>query len=357
MEFPIPLDKSLSSETKRRVLIVRLGSMGDILHSLPVLASLRESSPDWEVDWLVESRWRPLLEGNTNLSRVVDLDTLAWRRQPLWLPGCRAFAGVIQTLRERSYDCALDLQASLKSAAACYLSGAAEILGFESPWLKEPACGVFYTRRVAATGTVHVVEANLALAAALGAKPGPIRFPLPPGDPASLPPDLPRNGLAVFNPGAGWRSKLWPAENYALVSDALERELSLPVVLNCGPGEDGLAQQVVRACGHSRPRVYSGDVPGLIALLRRSRLMVGPDTGPVHLAAALGVPTVGLFGPTDPRRNGPYGPCHKSLRPDGAVTSHRRSAPAGIMEQIRPNQVLAAIHEVLGDRGGVGSRE
>ena len=337
---------------KRRILIVRLGSMGDILHSLPVLASLPESFPEWEIDWLVESRWRPLLEGIPELSRIVDFDTLAWRRRPLAGESWRALRAAAKQLRERRYDCAIDLQASLKSATACYLSGAAEILGFETPWLKEPACGVFYTRRVAAPGTVHIVEANLALAAALGAKPGPVRFPLPPGDPASLPSDFPENGWAVINPGAGWRSKLWPTGSYARVCDALQRELSLPVVLNCGPGEEGLAQQVIRACGPARPQVYSGSVPGLIALLRRSRLMVGPDTGPVHLAAALGVPTVGLFGPTDPRRNGPYGPCRISLRPNGAMTSHRRSASAAILEQIHPNQVLAAIYELLGEQKG-----
>ena len=130
--------------------------------------------------------------------------------------------------------------------------------------------------------------------------------------------------------------------------DALEKEFSLPVVLNCGPGEEGLVKEVSRGCRYSQPRVYSGDVQGLIALLRRSRLMVGPDTGPVHLAAALGVPTVGLFGPTDPRRNGPYGARYKSLRPDGALTSHRHSArSAELMAQIHPNQVLEAIHELL----------
>jgi len=334
---------------RRRILIVRLGSMGDILHSLPVLASLKESFPDWEVDWLVEPRWRPLLEGIGYLARIVNLDTIGWRKEPLSAASWRGLRDALGILRERRYDCALDLQASIKSAAACYLSGAREILGFETPWLKEPACGVFYTRRVAATGTVHMVETNLALAAALGAKSSPVRFPLPPGNPALLSDDLSGGGWAVINPGAGWRSKLWPSERYAQVCDALVKSYSLPVVLNCGPGEEELARQVTRACEHAHPCTFSGEIPGLIALLRRSRLMVGPDTGPVHLAAALGVPTVGLFGPTDPRRNGPYGARQKSLRPDGATTSHSRSAAsADIMEQIQTEQVLEAIREVLG---------
>ena len=332
----------------RRILIVRLGSMGDILHSLPVLASLEESFPSWEVDWLVEPRWRPLLEGIGYLSNIMNLDTLGWRKDPLSAGSWNGLRDAIGTLRERRYDCALDLQASIKSAAACYLSGAREILGFEMPWLKEPACGVFYTRRVAATGTTHMVETNLALATALGAKSGPVQFPLPPGDAEQLPEGLSGHGWAVVNPGAGWRSKLWPAERYAEVCDVLGERYSLPVVLNCGPGEEELARQVTRACEQARPCVFLGEIPGLIALLRRSRLMIGPDTGPVHLAAALGVPTVGLFGPTDPRRNGPYGARQKSLRPEGASTSHSRStSSAEIMEQIPTAQVLEAIQEVL----------
>ena len=333
---------------RKRILIVRLGSMGDILHSLPVLASLEETFPDWEVDWLVEPRWSPLLEGIEYLSRIVTFDTLGWREKPLSAGSWHGLREAIGTLRDGCYDCALDLQASIKSAAACYVSGAKEIVGFEAPWLKEPACGVFYSRRVSAAGTVHMVETNLALATALGAKPDPIHFPLPPGDPALLPEALGPGGWAVINPGAGWRSKLWPPERYAQVSDVLVREYSLPVVLNCGPGEEELARQVATACRHSRPCTYTGEIPGLIALLRRARLMVGPDTGPVHLAAALGVPTVGLFGPTDPHRNGPYGPHQKSLRPDGAFTSHSRSArSAEFMEQIQVKEVLETIRELM----------
>ncbi len=334
---------------RRRILIVRLGSMGDILHSLPVLASLEESFPTWEVDWLVEPRWGPLLEGIPYVSRIVHLDTLGWRKEPLSADTWRSMRDALGGLQERGYALALDLQASIKSAVACYLSGAREILGLESPWLKEPSCGVFYTRRVAATGTIHMVETNLALATALGARSGPVRFPLPPGNPALLPPGLSHDGWAVINPGAGWRSKIWPAERYAQVCDNLAQEHSLPVVLNCGPGEEDLGRRVTLACQYSHPCIYSGEIPGLIALLRRSRLMVGPDTGPVHLAAALGVPTVGLFGPTDPCRNGPYGPRQKSLRPNGALTSHSRSAiSADIMAQIQTEQVLHAIQDVLG---------
>ena len=339
------LTKSVNT---RRILMVRLGSMGDIVHALPVLATLKENFPQWEIDWLVESRWRPLLEGNPDLRQIVELDTLAWRKQLLSGKTWSVFRRAIQQLRERRYDCALDLQGSLKSAVACRLSGASEIIGFDKPWIKEAAGGVFYTRRVA-TGAVHVVEANLALAAALGACQPAIRFHLPAGEPDQLPTGFPRDNIAVLNPGAGWRSKCWPAAGYGQVADALEKDFApLRVVLNCGPGEEALARESQAACQTAKPLLYTGGLAGLIALLRRSRLMLGPDTGPAHLAAALGVPTVVLFGPTDPQRNGPYGSRTKSLRPDNAPTSYRHSAmPAETMSRLQPEQVLSAIRELL----------
>ncbi|MBI1954854.1 MAG: lipopolysaccharide heptosyltransferase I [Acidobacteria bacterium] len=335
------------SADSRRILMVRLGSMGDIVHALPVLATLQENFPKWEIDWLVESRWQPLLEGNPYLCRIVELDTLAWRRQLLSGKNWSVFRRTIRQLRERRYDCAIDLQGSLKSAVACRLSGASEVIGFDRPWLKEAAGGVFYTRRVATRAT-HVVEANLALAAALGARCPAIRFPLPAGEPDCLPDGFPRDSIAVLNPGAGWRSKCWPAAGYGQVADALEKDFNLRVVLNCGPGEETLAREAQTACQTAKPLLYSGGLPGLIALLRRSRLMVGPDTGPAHLAAALGVPTVALFGPTDPQRNGPYGSRTKSLRPDNAPTSYQHSAtPAEAMSRLQPEQVLSVIRELL----------
>jgi heptosyltransferase-1 len=283
------------------------------------------------------------------------LDTLAWRTQPLSPSVWGAFHGSIAALRERHYDCALDLQGALKSAAACTLSGAREVIGFSAkPWLREPACAVFYTRRVK-TDAVHIVEANIALAASLGAQRTVIRFPLPAGDPAALPAAVWEEGIAMLNPGAGWKSKRWPAAGYAFLSDRLSRDYGLQVVLNSGPGEETLAREVQEACRQSRPLVYSGAIPGLIALLRRARLAVGPDTGPLHLAAALGVPTVALYGPTDPRRNGPYGARHKALRPEDARTSHRHSATDhGAMSRIPAEQVAEAVRELLaGERESV----
>lgn len=338
---------SVPDNKAKRVLLVRLGSLGDIIHGLPALATLKTHLPAWEFDWLVERRWRELLRDNPFLSRVMEFDTLRWRKMPLARATWAEFLTAASRLRQRQYDCAIDLQGAVKSAAACRLSGAARILGFDRVWLREPAAGVFYTRRVA-PAAAHVVEANLALAAALGAQPPVIAFPLPPGDPAAVPPELLCGEVALINPGAGWTAKQWPAHRYAEVCEALESRHSLRVVINCGPGEAALAEEVRSRCRRARPAAYSGSLAGLIALLRRSRLMIAPDTGPLHLAAALGVPTVALFGPTDPCRNGPYGNRHRILRSANALTSYRRSKgwPGG-MEDIEVRDVLEAAEELL----------
>ena len=347
-----PLHHSAGGGSKR-VLIVRLGSMGDIVHALPALVTLKENFPAWEVDWLVERRWRGLLDGNPYLNRVVEFDTLKWRSSLFSSFAWREFGGALRQVRERRYDYAIDLQGALKSAVACRLSGARQVIGFERPWLREPGASVFYTRRIH-SDAVHIVEANLALAAALGARHPVFRFPLPTGDVAAIPPPWRDGAIAMINPGAGWQAKQWPAAGYAEVCDQIEQQYRLPVIINCGPGEAALAVEIQGACRQAHPQPFSGSIAGLIALLRRARLMVGPDTGPLHLAAALGVPTVALFGPTDPERNGPYGNSHRNLRPENAITSHRRSGGRNeVMNRILPSQVLAAVRELLAEQGQV----
>jgi len=334
----------------KRVLLVRLGSLGDIVHALPALVTLKENFPGWELDWLVERRWRDLLQGNPCLTRIIEFDTLKWRTAPLSAASWGEFKAAVGELRERRYDGALDLQGAIKSAIACRLSGAMQVIGLERPWLREPIASVFYSRRVS-TSAAHIVEANLALAAALGAARPVVQFPLPPGDASALPSELLHGAFAVINPGAGWAAKQWSASGYAAVCDDLEERYGLPVVINCGPGEAGLSEAVRSACRQAQPGTYCGSLAGLIALLRRAHLMIGPDTGPLHLAAALGVPTVALFGPTDPKRNGPYGNVHLNLRHEDAVTSHSRSGrPNGSIDRIRPGQVIEAVGALLQER-------
>jgi lipopolysaccharide heptosyltransferase I len=320
--------------------------MGDIIHALPALASLKETFPEWEVDWLVERRWRDLLDGNGCLEQVLDLDTLRWRTTLLSPSAWKESREAINALRRRGYDWALDLQGAFKSALACSLSGATRIAGFAGVWLREPGASVLYSRRVSCDA-IHAVEANMTLAAVLGAQSVP-SFPLPPGNALELPKVASAGEFAVVNPGAGWPAKQWTITGYAALCEVLERDYGLSVILNCGPGEAGLINDIRVTCKSAHPQLFKGTTAGLIALLRRARVMVGPDTGPVHLAAALGVPTLGLYGPTDPRRNGPYGERMRTLRHSNAVTSHDRAGPGDdSMRRIQLPEVLAAVRDLL----------
>jgi heptosyltransferase-1 len=321
--------------------------MGDIVHALPALATLKGNFPEWEIDWLVESRWRGLLQGNGCLSRVVELDTLRWRASLLAAGSWRELGRAVGELRRRDYAWALDLQGAFKSAVACRASGAKRVAGFEGAWLREPGASIFYTRRLR-SDAIHAVEAGMSLAAAAGASRPVAAFPLPPGNERELPPGLLSAAFAVVNPAAGWPAKQWMAAGYAGLCDMLHRDHCLLPVLNCGPGEELLSEQVRSACRIAQPQIFRGSVAALIALLRRARLMVGPDTGPVHLAASLGVPTLGLYGPTDPRRNGPYGVCVRTVRAPNAQTSHNRLGTGDdSMQRITLPQVMEAVQILL----------
>lgn len=346
---------SAPSSTAPRILLVRFGAMGDIVHSLPAAAALRRAFPQTRLDWLVEQRWSPLLStaADMPLNEVIAVDTFALRRSLTSREGWSAVRSLIRRLRRNGYDIAVDLQGAIKSALACKLSGARQRYGLAAPWLRETAAGIFYTHKSASAAT-HIVDAYADLVVNISETAGGIKqnasveFPLPQGNAAKLPAEIPQENLIVMNPGAGWPSKQWPAAHFALLCDEVASRLGGTVVLNCGPGERGLAEQVQRGCRHVRPILFSGDIPAMIALMHRARLMVGPDTGPLHLAAALGVPVIGIFGPTDPRRNGPYGPAVRALRAPGAKTSyHHDATPDGSMNAVSVEMVLAAMDELL----------
>lgn len=287
-----------------RFLVVRLGSMGDIVHTLPAVACLRQRFPRVRIDWVVEPRWRELVELNPHLSQCVSLET----RGPL-----RALARAVAALRHAGYDCTLDFQGLYKSAVLAWLTDARRRIGFHERALREPGSFLFYTECVQPPAGTHVVEMNLALVAHLGAElRGPLAFDLPttPEDDAFVEECLRRHGLSQFfilNPGGGWMSKRWPVERYAELHDALVRARGWRGFVNVGPGEESLALDLARLAHAAKPVRFPLSPRQFVALARRAQLVVGGDTGPVHVAAALGRPVVGLYGPTDPVRNGPFG--------------------------------------------------
>lgn len=356
----------MESEPAPRILVVRLGSMGDILHALPAVASLRRTFPVAVIGWAVEQRWTPLLSAPDAIAGprgpqkpLIDVvhrfDTLAWRTAPFSDETWREAAAAIRDLRRGNYDLAIDFQGAFKSALLAQLSRAARRIGFAQP--REKPATLFYTHQVFARGR-HVVEQNLSLAAetVVGTSKrwqADMSFPLPQDRQAerACQRELRDRGLQEFgilNPGAGWGAKRWPAERYAEVAHAL-CAAGLRAVVNFGPGEEELAKTVETGSGGAAVAIPSS-LGELIAFTRQARLFVGGDTGPMHLAAALGVPVVALFGPTDPARNGPFSRQSIVLRSpiSRTTSSHRRQPDEGLL-QITASEVINAARALLGE--------
>ena len=317
-----------------RILVVRLGAMGDIVHALPAVASLKQGLPGSHLTWVIEPQWAALLEGNPFVDRVILLHR-------------RSASGVLASLRElrsATFDFAVDFQGLLKSAVVAAAARPERIFGWDRGQLREAAAGVFYTHR-ASSAAAHVVDRNLDLAAAAGAGQAFRVFPLPAGRPEGA---LPGGPFVLASPMAGWRAKQWPLENYLALGGLLKRECNLPLVLNAPPAAALGHEEAVwpHACGLS----------GLVDATRRAAAVVGVDSGPMHLAAALGKPGVALFGPTDPARNGPYGDSLRVLRWSGAVTTYKRlDAIDESMRRITPEEVVESLRAALGcARGSSG---
>lgn len=337
------------------VLVVRLSAIGDVVHTLPVAAAL--SRRGWRVSWLVEPAARVLLEGNPSVAEVIPAPSArAWRLGAVR----RAVAQMRRTRREA----ALDLQGLWKSAAWARLAGARRAVGFAPRWRREPLSAALLTEESPLTpDVIHVIDKNLALLVALGLSVQGLReFPLPAAEDAraGVAAALAKESIgdfAILNPGGGWASKLWPAESFGRVAEAL-RERGLAALVTWGPGEEKLADRVVAASNGAARRAFPTSLLELVELARRSQLMVAADTGPLHLACAIGVPVVGIFGPTDPARNGPWSPRDVTVRRRPlCAPCHRRRCwiHEGVMAAIAVDDVVKAIDRRLGDEIAPGA--
>lgn len=307
-----------------RILVVRIGSMGDIVHALPAVATLKHGFTGSTLTWVVHPRWAPLLEGNPFIDRLILLE----RRS------AKSVAGAWRALRQQRHDFAVDFQGLVQSALIASLARADRIYGFHQSQVREPLAALFYSDRVRASGR-HVVDRNLELAAATGASALLHSFPLPEG---SAEGELPEHDFVLSSPQGGWGAKQWPVQFFRALARRLREEIGLSLVLNGPPEAAALLAQAPEAIVH-----VSG-IPGLIFATRRALAVVGIDSGPLHLAAALGKPGVAIFGPTDPARNGPYGDTFTILRSPAAVTSHKRRAGVDpSMEEISPDTVFEAL--------------
>jgi len=332
------------SEDAERYLVVRLTALGDILHTLPAVAALRAAHPNARIDWVVERKWAPVLEGSPALNEVIPFE-----RRSLW-----GTTECVQRLRRNRYTCAIDFQGLYKSSVLAMLSGAPRRIGFERSWAREPGAALLYSERVVPAGR-HVAELNYSLAEAAGAsRPAAPAYPLrvPAGGAASIRSRLQERGIGeyiVVGPAGSWGAKCWPAERYGEFCREFEKRSKLRVVLIHGPGEKSIAEEVCRAASPARPEIVSTTIEELMGLLAHARCLLAADSGPLHLAVALGTPVVGLYGPTDPARNGPFVPGAITLseaRPE-EISYKRRAAYSPAMLRISVEQVLAAVDSCL----------
>ncbi len=342
-----------------RILIVKLGSIGDIVHALPSLAAIRRALPRAEISWVVERRAAEILRDNPMLDGLIEIDTKAMRRWPVSGETLLAPRQQLRRLRASAFDFTIDFQGLLKSAAIARLSGAPRRYGFAQNALREPASRFLLTHAVEVPSHTHVIRKNLALAAgALG-----IDVPESADDfvfPISVAPahvceaEALTAGVggefAILNPSGGWPTKLWDAKRFGALADELWTRHGLRSLVTHGPGERELAEAVAGASRARVAHVASPTLQGFFELAKRAALYVGGDTGPTHLAVAAGAPVVGLFGPTEWWRNGsPRATdiCVERTDINCRTDCHRRTCSNWICMDIEVGRVAEAVGERL----------
>jgi heptosyltransferase-1 len=299
------------------VLIVKMSSIGDVVHALPVATALRRRYPQLRLSWALEEWVAPLLTGHAAIDRLITFPATGWRH--VGASWASSFGAAVRNLRAESYDVAIDLQSLAKSSLVSLLSRAPLRIGHA--WQREGAR--FVSRAVPHRPGAHVVEEYLACAAALGASVAEVRFDLPVQTAAraravELLKDSGVGGgpLIAINPSASRARKCWPLERWVEVADGLADAGELVLVGTAA--EAARHREIARRAGaHVRDLTGRTTLAELVAVLDRSALHIAHDTGTAHVAAALGTPVVGIYGPTDPRRLAPYGQAHLVQHRDG----------------------------------------
>jgi len=323
-------------------LLVRLGSMGDVIHAIPTAAALRARFPEARIDWMVDPRYVPLLEMVRGIDSRIAVDT---RRVG------RTFA-TLGDLRGVGYSAVIDLQGLLKSAVLARAVGAERTIGFASHHLRERTAGPFYSHRVD-PAELHVIFKNLALLAPLGSRDTRVAFPL----------EIPHSEVAeaavarfagtpyaVINPGAAWPNKRWPADRFGALAATLSDRFALRSLVLWGPGEQPLAEQVADASRGAALLAPATSITDLFAIASRARILISGDTGPLHIGGAVGTPLVALFGPTRAERNGPWSAADIVVsRTDGCSCLYRRRCrrKAACIDDIQLPEVVDAVDRRL----------
>ncbi|HEY6122673.1 MAG TPA: lipopolysaccharide heptosyltransferase I [Pyrinomonadaceae bacterium] len=341
-----------------RILFVKLGSIGDIVHTLPALAALRRAMPAAEISWVVEHRSAEILEDNPNIDRLIEVDTKALRRGLMSGETLRAPRQQLRRLRASAFDVAIDFQGLLKSASIARLSGARRIFGYSREGLREPPSRLLLSKTIYVPKKIHVIEKALtllhgALRVSVPSNSSEYEFPIAANreHEAEAEAASKNEKFIILNPGGGWSTKLWSADRFGQLADRVWEQHGLRSLVTHGPAEDELAQAVSGSSRTGTARPVNLSLKGFFALARRAELYVGGDTGPTHIAMAAGAPVVGLFGPTEWWRNGSPRPndiCVDRNDINCRVDCHRRACSNWICLDISVERVFEAVSNRLG---------
>lgn len=328
-------------------LIVRLGSLGDVIHGVPAAAALRSRFPGARIDWVVDPRYVELLKLVECIDNAIPFDPRDLRI------GGGAARRVLRSLRAVGYDVVIDLQGLLKSAILGWLVGAGKTIGFRRANLREPLARLFYTDAPDPGTAIHVIDRNLGLLRALDVSDQTVRFPIRiphTGVVRSVGDGAGSGGYAILNPGAAWPNKRWPPENFGTVAASIRDDHGWRSVVLWGPGEEALAAAVAAASDGAADVAPPTTITDLVGIARAAKVMISGDTGPLHIAGAVGTPIVALFGPTSPERNGPWAARDVSISRVETCSCRyerccRRAVPC--IGEITPDSVVQAVGERL----------
>ena len=345
----------------RRILIIRLSGIGDVVNTLPLLGALRKRYPRAYIAWLVQKKAEEVLLGHPYLDEVITFDRDRWIRR-LW--------ELIKKLRRRKFDLVVDSHGQFRSGLFAYITGAKFRLGFHPKDGRELNSLFINLKAPPVPGDWHVVDRCLALASLLGADTEMKEFLIQIGEPGEeyVERFLEEKGikkgevLIALNPGSSWKSKIWPSKNYAQLADILIKELKAKVVLFWGPGEEKLIESISSLMKKEPIIAPRTGLKELASLISRCTLFIGSDSAPLHIASSLSVPSIGLYGPTDPQRNGPYGSGNIAIKKDVSVLSCsrkdcRRCKRQDCMELITVEEVVKQVENRIKELEVAGSKK
>ena len=324
--------------SEQNILVVRLGSLGDIVHTFPAVAALRESYPEARIVWLTHPRWELLVQSSELASEVWKVDSRS----------LHSVARELLRLHRREFQVAIDYQGLFKSALLPFLGGVRRRVGFSWETVREFGVPLLYTERVHVS-SAHIAEQNGELSKRAGARcpVAKVHLGVAGRDTTAVKTELQKQGIedyVVLSPGGGWRAKCWPADRFGQLAGLIHRKLGLRSIINYGPGEDDLAETVRKSAGEANPVGFCGTLGELMALLLNARCVIAGDTGPLHLADALRAAVVGIYGPTNPERNGIYFQPGVVLRAANSETTHKRlDTPHPSLLQISVDEVFEAL--------------